>query len=143
MPSKGIQTEPVGERPIRSCKVCQIQLGIEWLYLVDRLFDTWIDRPWAPTFINRAFWGVVSVSTVVALYSISDEPYLCGKGRQTIRGRHMWGRQATIGMEAVQYMNVGACRVARWFWARCVSSQRSDESQEPKADNDYDFCGVE
>lgn len=144
MSNKAVQTTHAkAQRSTTPCRVCQIQLGIEWIRLTNQLLVIWSDRTWARTMRNKAFWGVLSVSAVVSLYWFSDEPYYCGEGRQRRRGHHFWGREAADATDMVQWVNNGAQRLAAWFRERCAFSQISKSTQGPETDDDYDLCEVE
>lgn len=167
MPRKAVQTDTATEhRPVRPCRMCQMQLRLQQLYTAHGLFNFWISGRWAPKTRNGAFWGVVSGSAVIWLYMISDEPYYCGKGRQRIRGRHLWEREAAIVTDIMQSAGVGAQRLAAWFQERFSLSRLLDDMQYPEvepepesksvvkpnkaeanaeveADDDFDLCEVD
>lgn len=121
-----------GSRPTRPCRVCQVQLGAWWIYVVHCMAAIWLDR----TTKNKAYYGALSVATIATFYMLSDEPYHCGEGHQRGPGRHLWGRQATAVMQ------VGR-RLGAWFRERFAFPQRSDREQEPEADGVYDRRDVE
>lgn len=129
MPSKAVQTDDAPKkRPANPCRICEMQLRIQWLFTVHSLLNIWVFRLWGPRSRNKTFWGIVSVVAVVGLHRISDKPYYC-RGRR-FRGRHFWGRAAEGGMEIVQCANDGARRLAAWFRERRSSSTSSDNMED-------------
>lgn len=129
MPSKAVQTDDAPEQRLaKPCRICEMQLRIQWCYTIHSLLNIWVFRLWGPRLRNKAFWGVVSVAAVVGLHSFRDEPYYCKQRRS--RGRHFWGRAAEGGIEIVQCASHGARRLAAWFRERRNSSRNSDKAQE-------------
>lgn len=129
MPSKAVQTDDAPEQRLtRPCRICEMQLRIQWCYTIHSLLNIWAFRLWGPRLRNKAFWGVVSVAAVVGLHSFRYEPYYCRQRRS--RGRHFWGRAAEGGMEIVQCANERARRLAVWFRERRNSSRYSDKAQQ-------------
>lgn len=82
----------------------------------------------------------MSVTGFYSLYMLSDDAYYCGEGRQRIHGRHFWGRSAAAVVEVLRRGTLG---LGAWYQERRASSQRSDSTQEKKADGDYDRCDME
>lgn len=97
---------------------------------------------------------------------ISDEPYYCGEGRQRIRGRHVWEREAAMVTDIMHFAGDGSRRLAAWFQERCSFSRLLDSIQVPEVeaepesksvvkpnkaeagveaepDDDFDLCEVE
>lgn len=130
----------------RPCRVCQLQLGVQWIHCIDSLSSIWIDGvfgSWRRTTRNSVFWGAVSVCWIWSLYRLSDDPYYCGEGRQRYLGNHFWGRQKMVWKWVWQEVRNESQLLAAWFQERCASSQRRDSTPEPEADGDYDLCDVE
>lgn len=143
-----------------------MQLRLQRLYTAYGLFNIWVRGRWAPKARNIAFWYVVSVSAIVGSYVLADELY-CGRGRQRVRGRHVWEREAAIVTDIMQCAGNGSRRLAAWFRERCSFSRllesiqqpevepepeskpvvkpnkteaKAEPKAEPEADDDYDFC---
>lgn len=128
-----------GIRSERPCRVCQVQLVLEWGKEVFFLLYGW-ER--STTLFNKALWGALSVGMMYSLYMVSDEPYYCGEGRQIRPGRHFWEREAEADGEFMEKVVNGSQRLAAWFRERCSSSQLCNSTPEPEADVDHDLCDV-
>ncbi|KAI7777225.1 hypothetical protein LA080_003889 [Diaporthe eres] len=119
MPSIAVQTDTApGQRLGRPCRMCQMQLRLQRLYAANGLSNIWIRGRWAWTTRNTGFWYFVSVAVVAGLCFLSDDPYYCGEGRQGIRGRHVWEREAAMVTDIMEYAGDGARRLAGWVWER-------------------------